>query len=158
MHTTVEVGPGDDRSVLERAGFHLLLYEAEARFEQPCRAFDLHCTIYDDRPSLCRSYRCALLQKVDAGDVDDSDARALVATAIELRDRVRPAIESLVGSTKHHALAVLVQRMNDALAAMGPCERADHDEVARDSADLLLMLSEHFEPTGFRSAFAPSER
>ena len=120
MHSTVALQQGDDRDVLERSGFHLLLYEAEARFEQPCRGFDSKCTIYDDRPSLCRSYRCALLRKVDSGEVSDGEARALVAAAIELRDRVRPAIEALVGSTKKHSLAVLVRKMEDALDAMDP--------------------------------------
>ncbi len=135
--------------MLERSGFHLLLYEAEARFEQPCAAFDSKCTIYDDRPSLCRSYRCALLRKVDSGEVSDGEARALVAAAIELRDRVRPAIEALVGSTKKHSLAVLVRKMEDALDAMDPDVRLSTQAgLELDSAALLTLLSDHFEPHG----------
>jgi uncharacterized protein len=149
MHSTVALEHGDDRSVLLRSGFHLLLFEEEARFEQPCRAFDTKCTIYDDRPSLCRSYRCALLRKVDTGESTDSDARELVSAAIELRDRVRPAIEALVGSTKTHSLAVLMRRMDDALEAMDPQVRLnDHAQLELDSATLLTLLADHFEPHG----------
>ena len=114
MHSTVALEHGDDREVLLRTGFHLLLFEAEARFEQPCHAFHEQCTIYDDRPTLCRSYRCALLRQVDSGEVSDADARALVATAIRTCTIASaPAIEALVGSTKTHSLAVLVCRMDE---------------------------------------------
>ena len=149
MHSTVALQAGDDRGVLERSGFHLMVYEAEARFEQPCRAFDAKCTIYDDRPSLCRSYRCTLLRQVDSGEVTDADARTLVNSAIALRDRVRPAIEVLVGSTKRHSFAVLVRKMEDALEVMDPQVRLDTQaELELDSAALLQLLSDRFEPHG----------
>lgn len=154
MHSTVALEHGDDREVLLRTGFHLLLFEAEARFEQPCHAFHERCTIYDDRPTLCRSYRCSLLRQVDSGEVSDADARALVTTAIDLRDRVRPAIEALVGSTKTHSLAVLVCRMDDALEAMDPAERAaTHAQLELDAAELLTLLADRFEP---RTALTPT--
>jgi Fe-S-cluster containining protein len=154
MHSTVALEHGDDREVLLRTGFHLLLFEAEARFEQPCHAFHERCTIYDDRPTLCRSYRCSLLRQVDSGEVSDADARALVTTAIDLRDRVRPAIEALVGSTKTHSFAVLVCRMDDALEAMDPAERAaTHAQLELDAAELLTLLADRFEP---RTALTPT--
>lgn len=149
MHSTVALEHGDDREVLLRTGFHLLLFEAEARFEQPCHAFHGSCTIYEDRPTLCRSYRCALLRQVDSGEVSDADARALVTTAIGLRDSVRPAIEALVGSTRTHSLAVLVRRMDDVLEAMDPSVRlSDHAQLELDSAALLTLLADRFEPRG----------
>jgi len=155
MHSTVALEHADDRETLLRSGFHLLLFEAEARFEQPCHAFHEKCTIYDERPMLCRSYRCALLRQVDSGEVSDADARALVATAIGLRDRVRPAIEALVGSTKTHSLAVLMCRMDDALAAMAPPERArTHAQLELEAAELLTLIADRFEP---RSASTSSQ-
>ena len=39
-------------------------------FKLPCVCWDEKCTIYPNRPNICGSYRCHLLQKLDKGDVD----------------------------------------------------------------------------------------
>ncbi len=147
MHTTVALEPADDRAVLQGEGFRLLVFETEACFEQPCVAFHGSCTIYDHRPMKCSRYRCALLRQVDSGEVTDGEARALVADAIALRDRVRPAIEALAGTTRKHSLGVLVRKMEDALEALDPAQRLEtQSSLELDVAALLTLLADRFEP------------
>ena len=126
--------------MLERSGFHLLLYEAEARFEQPCRSLRLEVH-HLRRPAIAvPELPLRAAAQIDSGEVSDGEARALVAAAIELHDRVRPAIEALVGSTKTHSLAVLVRKMEDALDAMDPDVRLSTQAgLELDSAALLTL-------------------
>jgi Fe-S-cluster containining protein len=66
------------------------------RFLQPCPAVtDRCCNIYDTRPTMCRAYTCDLLTAVEDGDVDEATAQQVIEQAIQLRDRVRPALEAL---------------------------------------------------------------
>lgn len=51
-------------------------------FVQRCACFDgARCSEYADRPTRCRSYRCKLLKRVEAGETTLEDARVKVATA-----------------------------------------------------------------------------
>jgi uncharacterized protein len=53
-----------------------------SRFQQPCQHHhEGRCTIYPDRPSTCRTFRCALLQRLDGGDITLSEAIGAVAKA-----------------------------------------------------------------------------
>lgn len=54
-------------------------------FLQPCRFFSCgQCAVYLDRPKVCRNFRCDLLKRYQAGEVDLSEARATVEKALEL--------------------------------------------------------------------------
>lgn len=48
----------------------------------PCNHFrDGGCGIYADRYTKCRSFRCALLKRVEAGEVEPAEASRIVAQA-----------------------------------------------------------------------------
>jgi hypothetical protein len=62
---------------------------------QPCPAHRYACTVYRDRPGACRHYECALLRRHRAGEVDEGEARAIVARARTLGQRARTDIEAV---------------------------------------------------------------
>lgn len=43
------------------------------------------CTVYDIRPGSCRAFKCSLLQRVEAGELDVAQAMDVVTRAKELR-------------------------------------------------------------------------
>jgi hypothetical protein len=47
----------------------------------PCKAHDGCCSIYLDRPDICREYECDVLVAVSAGEMPELEARALLHSA-----------------------------------------------------------------------------
>ena len=78
-------------------GFVMVERNERPTFGQPCPKLEGNrCSIYPDRPSACVSYRCRLLDRYLAGDVDKDQARALID---EARDRVSRLRALMPGKT-----------------------------------------------------------
>ena len=148
MYSTVEINEADRQARLQKKGFNLLLQDGKSVFEQPCTAFGSGCcSIYAQRPAMCRAYRCALLRKHDANEISTHDAKALIAGTIAARDRVRPALEQLTGAESSLSLPKLLKLMEDVLASMDiATRRRDHGELLLDVGVLRVLLMQHFEP------------
>ena len=137
------------REMLERAGLVFSTQGEKTSFRQPCSAFGAGCcTVYGDRPSECRRYRCLLLRRHEAGEVAEGDARALIVRAIALRDRVRSGLTALVDTKESTALDGMYRLMMakfeaepDPMAA-----RRNHDELLLDVVALRVILAREFEP------------
>lgn len=51
-------------------------------FQQPCAKFQAgQCAIYDQRPQVCRGYACALLKRMQAGEITLAQALRVVGIA-----------------------------------------------------------------------------
>lgn len=61
-------------------------------FMLPCARFEGCCSIYDERPQSCRAFRCALLQRLDSGEIDIVSAEAIVAEAQRLIGAAQEAL------------------------------------------------------------------
>ena len=60
-------------------GFDILEVLEQAYFPQPCaKLSECGCSVYPERPNNCRSYRCNVLQRLEQGELDFEQARALV--------------------------------------------------------------------------------
>jgi hypothetical protein len=59
----------------------------------PCPAHVSACTIYEERPSVCRSYHCHLITQLEQGDIDLESALLRVERLRTLADAVRPHLE-----------------------------------------------------------------
>lgn len=65
----------------------------EGGMEQPCRALDgVHCTVYDDRPTTCRAFRCLALQQLEADVITADDAHEFVQEVFTRRRRLAEAM------------------------------------------------------------------
>ena len=56
----------------------------------PCPAHVGACTVYDDRPSTCRTYQCRLVDRLEQGELDLESALLRVARLRGLVDAIRP--------------------------------------------------------------------
>ena len=93
----VRMQPGDRPAELARLGLKIRSREGEFYMEQPCSALASDkscCTVYAQRPTRCRLFRCQQLEKVEKGDSTEAKALGLIAVARELSAEVRGLMES----------------------------------------------------------------
>jgi len=103
---------------------------------QSCRALEgCRCTVYEDRPSTCRQYRCVVLSAFQSGRLDEQKARAVLAEIFALR---REVVRLNRGSTDER------QALEEAREKV-PRPGTDHPELRAalaklNRAALLLQL------------------
>ena len=70
----------DELDWMAASGVVLELSGEKPQFRQPCpHSGSLGCAIYAERFHVCRSFRCALLRKLEAGTLSEGEAARLVA-------------------------------------------------------------------------------
>lgn len=113
-------------------------------FCQPCARFQAdRCTIYDRRPQVCRRYACALLQRLQTGQIALAPALRIVAVARKelavFQARV-PAAPSFMRWLK------TIEAGADAHPApSGPAQAvADDPALANHAAALVIYLTKYF--------------
>jgi Fe-S-cluster containining protein len=137
LHGTATVKSDDEQNVIA-AGLEIVDDGKRRFFRQPCPHFTCGaCSIYADRPKVCRKYRCALLKRVEAGEMSKSAAREKIATAKKLIAAIRIIDPNAVTPGERTALA---QRLRKHLTRLG-------DEEERKTAAKALLdvaVLEHF--------------
>jgi len=89
IYWMAKVTPGEERRI-EDHGLELMEEKGTTYFRLPCHHEQCgRCTIYESRFDICRSFRCQLLRKYQAGEVDLPEARRRVETALALVETVR---------------------------------------------------------------------
>lgn len=154
MYRHVEVEPADPVGPLKAAGIELHTIDGATAFRQPCSSFgDGCCAIYENRPTVCREYRCLLLRRHEAGEVSLEDALALIARATGLRDEVRAGLATYLGPTQPSALEDLYRLLLAKLDAEPDpaAARAEHAGFLMSIAALRVILSREFEPRDSKS-------
>lgn len=88
LYSRAKVAPGEEEKIAGY-GLHLFEFRDKTYFRQGCRLFRSGaCTIYEDRFTICRTFRCRLLRKVEEGRIAAPDARQIIARALDARARV----------------------------------------------------------------------
>jgi hypothetical protein len=68
--------------------------ETGTQFPQPCSMLTgARCSIYADRPTNCRAYRCELLKRFDDGGIARAEALAIIGKAVELFSAVQSELD-----------------------------------------------------------------
>ena len=127
----------------------------EGRYElpQPCLRFENgRCRTYGCRPAACSSYRCRLLQGVEAGEMALQEAKGIVQSAREKRRRLRPLLDrhfpELAGEPLVRAIRIVEGRM----AGMDESRRRRflevHGEFLFVAASFKGCLRRGFRPRG----------
>jgi Putative zinc- or iron-chelating domain len=89
LYFRAKVTPGEEPLLLDH-GLTLTADEDRTYFALPCHHESCgRCTIYEERFDICRSFRCALLRRYQADEVDLATARAMVGKALELLAAVK---------------------------------------------------------------------
>ncbi|HET7625709.1 MAG TPA: YkgJ family cysteine cluster protein [Verrucomicrobiae bacterium] len=148
-----ELRSGDDAERLAALGLSLARQNyslsGNRKFHQPCAAFENGCCrIYSERPEYCRAFECALLKKVNAGELEISAALRIIRSARRRADKVKRLLRKLGDTDEHVALSARVRRTirraesnisNDKTAGLfGELTLANHA--------LNILLSEKFYP------------
>lgn len=148
MYSTVSVDSDDRADVLTAARITLSTKNDETFFRQPCAVFASgRCSIYDDRPGVCRRYRCYLLRRHDSGDVSYDEASALIARTIDLRNRVRVDLENFMDSADPRSLNELYRLTLSKLDAEPDpaAARREHAALLMHIVGLRAILKREFE-------------
>ena len=149
LYSWIRTFPEDDLTPLTRLGAQVVPNpEREGMvFLLPCPAFGQGCcTIYEDRPSRCRSYSCALLKQVEAGEVSTSEALGVIQSALTLRDQVVPELKALVESRPPEPFSDLCERVDAHWDAMADplAERRKHAGLLFRVNALRTLLTRRF--------------
>ncbi|MGE4068592.1 MAG: YkgJ family cysteine cluster protein [Vicinamibacterales bacterium] len=114
------------------------------QFPQPCAAHtDGRCGVYGERPDNCRTYRCTLLRRVEAGAIAPGDALATIRTARALAAECR-AQAGGDGSWKSLQAAV-ARNWDEAGRLRGSgAVRQDGAALSAAVAALHVVLDQHF--------------
>ena len=79
----------DEVPRLRALGLEVEQVRDRTQFRLPCPHHDDgHCGIYSDRFLKCRTFRCALLKRLDSGEATLAEAQATVAQAKAMLERV----------------------------------------------------------------------
>jgi Putative zinc- or iron-chelating domain len=150
MYHSVLLQEEDNKAKLTGHGIPLLQISQSSGFEQPCPASHAcSCTIYQDRPTVCREYRCALLKSVDDGHISADTARQLIADTIILRDRLAIEVRGFTGIDSKISLPKLFDEMVAILNEMEPKARQKvNPKLLLDVGTLRIVLSKRFDPKG----------
>lgn len=78
---------------------------------QPCIALksDKCCKVYEDRPKICRAYRCLALSGLESGAMTPAEAQGLVDEVLERRR----ALATAMGLDDVHAAIALARKQRD---------------------------------------------
>jgi uncharacterized protein len=142
-----QVGAREQFEPAFAAGAQWMERDGKRLFVLPCHAFDGCCTVYDGRPRACRTYRCALLRRCDAGEETWARAHDIVRQARAHRDRLLAPLREAIGTPGPRRS--LVEQMR-ALRALGESHgdqvtfRRNHGPVLVGYAVLSRYLRKHF--------------
>lgn len=104
--------------------------ERQAQFKQPCVLHDgKGCTTYDIwRPRRCKAYTCAVLDRLEAGELELPAALGLVTVAREMADRVRAEVGQVPGGLYGEVFSALLLGENalpTGAQALSPMSKLD---------------------------------
>ncbi len=116
-------------------------------FLLPCHAFVGKCGIYEERPQVCRSFRCRVLRRAEAGEHTWERAHELVGLGKVRRDALRGAIIRATGEGRpENSLSAEMARVLD-LRGEGESDaefRRRMGEVLVTHAALRHLIREQF--------------
>lgn len=139
----VELLPADDLDGLKDHGFRIVA-RSKPRFLQPCPALggDCTCRIYAQRPQQCRAFDCALLLRVQSGEVGDAAAERTIRRTRKQAARVRQLMDALGDRSDRLPLSRRFSQLRRRLEAEAEGNRAGSEERWELFAELTLAVHE----------------
>jgi hypothetical protein len=146
MFTHVELDDDDDESAVREAGLPVTRPPGTApRFAQPCAAFTSCCGIYDQRPARCRAFRCAVLRRLETGEIDAAAATSLVSSARPLADAARARLGAHLGDQQGGVADMAARVTREIEESPDPvAARVERLEVLAEYVALEILLRNHF--------------
>ena len=97
LHANTIVRPRDVEAVTRLGLTVVTLPDGDLAFAQPCTLLKQQtlCSAFPNHPPTCRSYKCALLEKYERGDVSLDKALLLVRRARQQNNEMKLSLASL---------------------------------------------------------------
>lgn len=122
---------------------------AQAKAPQPCAALKgFRCGIYQDRPTYCREFKCALLLSVEAGSVSWHEAAKTISATRLTAEKVKRLLRMLGDTKEDLPLASRFRRTTKRLEKLGLDEETGqiYGRLTLAFHDLNFQLSSSFYP------------
>jgi Fe-S-cluster containining protein len=90
IFSSVPLNPDDEISPLETVGIDIVLdSDANRSFKLPCAAHkNCTCTVYANRPRVCRVYKCELLKRFERDEIPHEAALEIINKVVSLKNEV----------------------------------------------------------------------
>jgi Fe-S-cluster containining protein len=116
---------------------------------QPCAALKgCRCVIYEDRPSYCREFKCALLMEVESGNVAFQQAAKTISATRLAAEKVKRLLRMLGNTEEHLPISHRFRRTTKHLEEVGLDSEASqiYGRLTLAFHDLNFQLSSAFYP------------
>lgn len=123
-------------------------------FQQPCHLFVSGCcSIYDQRPKVCRRYECKLLRMYKAGKINQKEG-------LDKIDRAHQMLATLANlmpeKTDGAPTLQAILRQMSILSAASATERRQHQQFLLEAAKYQMFVHTHFRGMGPKQALPPA--
>ena len=142
LHGFARIEPDDEAAALA-LGLSLVEDGPRTIFHMPCPKFDCgKCVVYDQRPNVCRGYRCKLRIDVDEGRM----------TAVEARDRIAVAKDLIAAVAEFGTnLRTPAERLTLWRELRGGLQQSEGEEKSRQARAILAITAlNHYLDRWFR--------
>jgi Fe-S-cluster containining protein len=155
LFARVRLHAGDALPSLRAGGIKILTRPGGSAFEQPCAALhQRRCTVYAERPSNCRTFRCELLKCYEAGNLSWSEARTRIDRAHDITAAIRIELARVAPNTLEGPVPPGQHALIPPAAAFSedPALRRRWAPVLMRMSALLDLVRTHFLPPGSRGS------
>ena len=138
LYNWAELQP-DELPLADRLSLRVVTYDGQPGISLPCSCLDgTRCTVYEQRPRICRDFACNLLLGLRSGAVTLDDALDRVREAHGLLDE----IESLL---PQHAVKRVWQRIAERWDLRDLQRLLAAGEIDQDTVMAIVSLDVHLE-------------
>ena len=114
LFADVRLQPSDNAARLAAVGVALKKRGAVLKFQQPCSCLEGNrCRIYADRPQMCRTFECRLLQRAQAGEINVEASLKVIRMAKRRAEVVREILRGLGDEDESTPLSRRYERMRN---------------------------------------------
>ena len=136
----------DDADRLKSLGLEVERFDDGQYFLQPCGGFDgCRCTIYADRPTMCRKFECGVLKRQLAGTITESTAFSVISEALGMVGEVRRLLEQCGERSEDLPLGVRFESvMSEPIDLEADDEGDLRGELMNAMGELMTLLESEF--------------
>ncbi|MEP6619815.1 MAG: YkgJ family cysteine cluster protein [bacterium] len=136
LFTNVQLVPDDSVLRLRSRGLPIIEMDGKQCFELPCVAHGQGCcSIYADRPTRCREYRCALLRRYEKGRITWADTQECISRVRSIEAKIRTEF-TRVAPEQHFTSALAARGLLPSDGAL-----AGDPQLRRAWAPVMMWLS-----------------
>lgn len=143
----VELKSQEDVVAAQARGLNVARRGGRTIAKQPCPAHvNRACTVYEDRPGVCRTFRCELLKNLEQGGISEEAAKKIVDTTVAARTESL-ALASALSAEAPEVWTLIPKLLKD------PSRRAAHVRLLFNFVILQKNLDRFFRDTRRAGAF-----